>query len=106
MGEPGNANLPEPDRWRKEARAWLEANAPSRRSDPTDRPSVAVFHNLSPARERALLDAASAWQQRKFDAGYGALTWPIEHGGAGLPIEYERAFAEEEAAFQIPETTE
>ena len=42
------------------------------------------------------------WQRRKFDAGYGAICWPVEHGGAGLPPEYEHAFHAEEAAFDIP----
>ena len=26
------------------------------------------------------------WQQTKFDAGYGAISWPDEFGGAGLPV--------------------
>ncbi len=43
-----------------------------------------------------------AWQRRKFDAGYGAITWPVEHGGAGLPQTYERAFIEEEARLDTP----
>ena len=43
-----------------------------------------------------------AWQQTKFDAGYGAISWPEEFGGAGLPVEYERAFADEERGFTTP----
>ena len=42
------------------------------------------------------------WQQTKFDAGYGAISWPEEFGGAGLPVEYERAFADEERGFTTP----
>ncbi|MEY2592267.1 MAG: hypothetical protein QOJ67_4251, partial [Acidimicrobiaceae bacterium] len=108
LGDAGNEKLPEPARWRKEARAWLEANARPRhaRVASAHSESVAVFHNLSPEREGALLEASAAWQQKKFDAGYGAITWPREHGGAGLPVEYERAFETEEAAFETPETTE
>ena len=52
--------------------------------------------------ERALLDRAMAWQQDKFDAGYGAITWPAEYGGAGLTGAHERAFNEVEAAFATP----
>ena len=63
---------------------------------------VSVFHALSFDDERALLERAMRWQQVKFDAGYGAITWPVECGGAALPAAYERAFAEEEAAFETP----
>jgi hypothetical protein len=40
--------------------------------------AVEVFHDLTDDEERALLDRAMAWQREKFDAGYGALTWPAE----------------------------
>jgi alkylation response protein AidB-like acyl-CoA dehydrogenase len=104
----GNGDLSELDRWRKEGRAWLEANAPARggseRPDHAD--SVAVFHNLAPEEARRLLATAAAWQQRKLAAGFAAITWPREAGGAGLPREYERAFEEEEADFATPDATE
>ena len=38
----------------------------------------------------------------KFDAGYGAITWPERFGGTDLPVAYEHAFMEEEAAFATP----
>ena len=44
-----------------------------------------------------------AWQQEKYDAGYGAITWPAEYGGAGLSDAHERAFNEVEADFATPE---
>src|SRR5579862_8678092 len=43
---------------------------------------VSIFHNLSYEEERQLLDRAMSWQQTKCDAGYGAITWPEEFGGA------------------------
>ena len=43
-----------------------------------------------------------AWQREKFDAGYGALTWPVEFGGAGLPEEFATAFDELEAGYVHP----
>jgi alkylation response protein AidB-like acyl-CoA dehydrogenase len=63
---------------------------------------VSVFHDLSDEEERDLLDRLMAWQRRKFDAGYGAITWPTEHGGAGLSTDHLDAFLEEEAAFDVP----
>jgi alkylation response protein AidB-like acyl-CoA dehydrogenase len=101
--------VPDLGTWRKAARAWLEEHAePRPAGSPAERPwgegsdSVAVFHNLSFDDEAAILRANQAWQQAKDDAGYAAIAWPPEWGGAGLPAEYARAFAEEEAAFVVP----
>ena len=43
-----------------------------------------------------------AWQREKFDAGYGALTWPAEFGGAGLGDEFAAAFDELESGYVHP----
>jgi alkylation response protein AidB-like acyl-CoA dehydrogenase len=67
---------------------------------------VSVFHNLSYEEERQLLDRAMAWQQEKFDAGYGAISWPVEYGGAGLSAAHDRAFARLEAGYQTPDRHE
>jgi alkylation response protein AidB-like acyl-CoA dehydrogenase len=103
------AGIPDLDTFRKAARAWLEGNAEPRPSEPAGGPpwgvgsdSVAVFHNLSFDEEAAILAANQAWQQAKDDAGWAAVSWPEEWGGAGLPAEYGRAFADEEAAFVTP----
>jgi alkylation response protein AidB-like acyl-CoA dehydrogenase len=53
--------------------------------------------------EAALIARWLAWQRRKFDAGYGAIAWPREFGGAGLTPAHRQAFAEEEAAFAVPD---
>jgi alkylation response protein AidB-like acyl-CoA dehydrogenase len=91
------------------ARNWLAARVPAAATDPEQRQwgegsdDVSVFHRLSFEEERALLDRAMAWQREKYDAGYGAITWPAEYGGAGLSDAHERAFNEAEAAFATPE---
>jgi len=64
--------------------------------------SVAVFHNIDEAEERARLEACQRWQRTKFDAGYAMLNWPVELGGRGLPNSYVRAYNAEEARFRIP----
>jgi len=95
-----------------EARRWLEANARRKAEARAETvwgegsDSTAVFHNLSDAEEAELLDALREWQRRKYDAGYGAIAWPTELGGAGLSRAYERAFAREEAAFETPRSHE
>ena len=88
------------------ARAWLKANASPRVEASADwgvgSEDVSVFRDLSEAEEHEYLDRLMAWQRLKFDAGYGAIDWPLELGGAGLPAEFERAFAQEEEAFETP----
>ncbi len=89
------------------AREWLAARVPE--AGPEQRAwgegsdDLSVFHRLSPAQERALLDRAMAWQQEKYDAGYGAITWPAEYGGAGLSDAHEQTFNQVEAGFATPE---
>ena len=99
-------DIPDLDEFVVGARAWLEANA-ARRAEAekawgTGSDDVSVFHDLTAGEERDLLERLMEWQRRKFDAGYGAIAWPTELGGAGLPAEYQDAFLTEEAAFETP----
>lgn len=96
--------------FRDQAATWLRAHAKPRvdivggwGSSSDD---VSVFHDLTDAEEQDLLERLMAWQRTKFDAGFGAISWPVEHGGAGLPHEYLDAFLEEEAAFDLPQSHE
>ena len=89
------------------ARSWLDANAERRPAstrlrwgEGSDR--VAALRASSPEQEREQVEAARAWQRRKFDAGYGAIDWPDEYDGAGLGAEYERAFRALESGFVTP----
>ena len=94
--------------WTAGARAWLAAHAKPCREEGgssdwgSGSDDVSVFHDLSDDDERALLDDAMAWQRLRYDAGYGAITWPVSLGGAGLPAAYEQAYEEQEAAFETP----
>ncbi len=88
------------------ARAWLSgrlspsAEASGKWGEGSD--DVSVFHRLSFEDERDLLRRAMEWQQQKFDAGYGAITWPAEYGGAGLTPEHERVYRAVESGFATP----
>lgn len=90
------------------ARQWLASVAQPRAAAEwgigTD--SVAVFENWTAEEERAETDRIRAYEQAKFDAGWGALTWPAEYGGRGLPPSYVLAFRREEATFDVPRRTE
>ena len=92
--------------FRGRAAAWLKEHAQPRAAAlagwGVGSDDVAVFHDLADDEERDLLDRLMAWQRAKFDAGFGAITWPAEHGGAGLTSEHLDAFGEEESAFDVP----
>jgi alkylation response protein AidB-like acyl-CoA dehydrogenase len=98
------------DEFRARAASWLKENArPRVEEDATwgvGSDDVSVFHDLTAEEEDDLLQRLMAWQRQKFDAGYGAITWPVEHGGAGLTTEHQQAFLDEEAAFEVPSSHE
>jgi alkylation response protein AidB-like acyl-CoA dehydrogenase len=97
--------------WQARAREWLRSQARPRDgeaggADVTGLGSVAVFDNLTFEQEQEQLAAAAAWQRAKLAAGYGAITWPAEFGGAGLALAYEEAFGREEAQVAVPRKNE
>lgn len=77
--------------FRTRARKWLQSNAPEF-ADPT-------VDKLS---EDQLVSRALAWQKRKSEAGYAAITWPVDIGGAGGSSLEAMVFAEEEARYDLP----
>ncbi|WP_238420315.1 acyl-CoA dehydrogenase family protein [Gordonia sp. 'Campus'] len=94
-----------PDEYARECRAWLDANLPPR-TDATDEPNYAIFHDRTHDEERALIDAARAWQARRVDAGFGAITWTPEWGGPGLSASHERVYVTMEREYQTPDRHE
>lgn len=98
------------DQFREEARKWL-ASVATPRSDVSSKwgtgsDAVSLFDNLSFEEERRFIEAGSAWEKRRFDAGWGAITWPVDEGGLGLPAVYARAYDEEERKFETPSRSE
>ncbi|OUC77582.1 acyl-CoA dehydrogenase family protein [Gordonia lacunae] len=101
-------SLPDLATFTAEARAWLHTMA-SPAADArwgTGSDSVAVFENWTAAEERAHTDAVAEYEKAKFDAGWGALTWPTEFGGRNLPVAFELAFRGIEEEFDVPRRTE
>ncbi|WP_068037873.1 acyl-CoA dehydrogenase family protein [Nocardia speluncae] len=92
----------------EQAHAWLAGTAVPRAAttwgDGDD--SVAVFENWTAAEERRHTDRIRAYEQVKFDAGWGALTWPAEYGGRSLPMSYALAFRRAEEEYDVPRRTE
>lgn len=88
----------------QQAHTWLAQHLPRRDADhePADADDVAVFHNLTHEHEAQLLTEAAQWQTQKWQAGYGAIDWPADLGGAGLSTEHARLFTAIEAGFAAP----
>jgi alkylation response protein AidB-like acyl-CoA dehydrogenase len=100
--------------FRREALAWLRSTGlPERRDDSqastgwgTGSDSVAVFHDLPHDEEHELIRRLADWQRTRFEAGFGAITWPTEYGGRGLTPAHADAYDEEELRFETPSTHE
>ena len=92
------------------ADAWLAERLPLARHDEgtwgEGSDDVSVFHRLGFDDEAELLRTVSAWHQSRCDAGFGAITWPVELGGAGLSAEHQRAYERVEARYVTPESHE
>ncbi|MBA4857504.1 acyl-CoA dehydrogenase family protein [Nocardia farcinica] len=48
------------------------------------------------------ITAAIAYQRAAFDHGFGWISGPVEDGGGGLPVAYEKAFAAVEREYPLP----
>jgi alkylation response protein AidB-like acyl-CoA dehydrogenase len=72
--------------FRREARAWLEANVPREwRKD----------HAWSRAEDPLWVEVARPWQRKLFEGGWAGISWPVEDGGRGATV-IERWLFEEE----------
>jgi alkylation response protein AidB-like acyl-CoA dehydrogenase len=85
------------DDFRRDARAWLEANLerrPPTRSGGANLRGVDLktVDNVKPEREK---------QRKLHEAGFAGITYPREYGGRGLSAEHERAFNQEAAGFLV-----
>lgn len=87
--------MPEVDKYRVDARAWLEANL-ERREGPVRWHEVDHYTPDVIAANRAL-------QRKLFDAGYAGISWPKEYGGQGLSPHHEAAFLREAEGFVTPD---
>ena len=77
--------------FRSELRAWLEAHF-------TPEVAAAVAEHGSDEG----FDAHRRWNATLVDAGYGAIAWPVEHGGRGADLREQLAYNEEMARVGAP----
>ncbi|MEY2435043.1 MAG: hypothetical protein QOC92_4768 [Acidimicrobiaceae bacterium] len=83
---------PEAEAFRVELRAWLDANLPAGLSSQTEQLE----------RGSAALEQLRAWNRTLADAGYAALSWPVEYGGRGATLMEQIVFNEEMDRAQAP----
>jgi len=76
--------------FRQEARQWLEENIAEFKKE------YSFDLNFSLTVSEAA-ELAKAWQKRKFEGGWGCLTWPKAFGGREVSIMEATIFAQEEA---------
>jgi alkylation response protein AidB-like acyl-CoA dehydrogenase len=79
------------EQFRRRARQWLEANAPTASSRPTG-----GMEDPTP------VPTQQAFQAALHDAGFAGITWPTEYGGQGLTNAEKIAFDEESRDFALP----
>jgi alkylation response protein AidB-like acyl-CoA dehydrogenase len=80
-------DTPELDRFREEARTWLDANRPRGRR---------------PLEGLALREYDTAWQRTQYEGGWAGIAWPKEFGGRGLSLIEQLIWYEEYARAEGP----
>ena len=83
---------PEVEQFRKELRAWLTANL-------TDEVVAACRRR---GRDPDTFETLRAWDAKLADAGWGAVSWPLEYGGRGAGVLEQLAYAEETIHARAP----
>ncbi|MGZ7014778.1 MAG: acyl-CoA dehydrogenase family protein [Acidimicrobiales bacterium] len=84
---------PEDARLRDEIRAWLAEHAG---------PYGPATEHVQLHDTQEYTDACRVWQAELDRGGWGAPTWPLEHGGRGVTGTQARIIAEEQAAWAVP----
>ena len=93
-----------PDALRRDAREWLEANAPAK-GGPDDFSGIHLLGAGSIEEfwehERHVYSVVRSWQRRLVDAGWAGLSWPRVYGGRELPSWADEVFADEQSRFGV-----
>jgi alkylation response protein AidB-like acyl-CoA dehydrogenase len=95
------------DDFRAEVKDFLDANAARKAEEKKfvwgqGPDSAALFREPDREQEQAELAAAKAWRAKRYDAGLGWISGPVEYGGRNLPHAYERAYNELESRYEVP----
>lgn len=74
--------------FRREVRAWVEANKPAH-------PGFKLPQSFLEVESERQFEFLRAWQRKVYDAGYLGLDWPAEYGGRGDPLKRQRIVSQE-----------
>src|SRR5262252_1504152 len=83
-------DTPEEAQFRRELRAWVDANLPAEKRG--GRGGAQRFED----------PFLREWSRKLYEAGYAGLTWPKEYGGVGAPYSFQAILYEELAEAQAP----
>jgi acyl-CoA dehydrogenase len=93
-----------------EVRAFLDASA-ERRPDPRQavqwgvgEDRIAYFSTDPPEMDQANARRARQWQRRRYDAGFGWISGPVEFGGRGLSTAHDLVYDTIESEYDVPDT--
>ena len=85
----------EAEAFRREFRAWLDANPPARSIDDDQ---IGEFMEAGSAGWKHHLE----WHRKMHSGGWVGITWPKEYGGRGAKLEQSTVFGEELARIKAP----
>lgn len=90
--EPGADDTAEEAAIRATIRPWMDEHAArfGRADGPPRRPDTPEF-----------VAASRSWQRELDEGGWGAVTWPVEHGGRGFGPNAARIFREEQERYAV-----
>jgi alkylation response protein AidB-like acyl-CoA dehydrogenase len=89
------------DAFRRECRAWLEANAAPRSATSISGVLSILGREVD---SEAGLAAARAFQAKAAADGWAAIQWPVEYGGRSASLMDQVIWGQESAAFDVPTT--
>jgi len=103
--------MPDVDGFRRAARGWLSAVTTPRVAGTAiewnvGEDDVSVFDSWSREEEARRVYDGREWERQRYEAGWGAIAWPTEFGGRGLPELYAIIYEQEEQRFDTPKRNE
>ena len=88
-------DTPQEAAFRKQARQWIEANAPKELEAELSQSSLGRIKLKSDD----IVEVAKAWQKKKAEGGWVCLHWPKEYGGRGASPVERVIFQQEEGVY-------
>lgn len=88
-----------------QAHAFVSTHHPRKDASaaPAGSDAVTVIPERPAEQERIELAEALAWRHTTFDAGFGWIDGPAEHGGRALPPEFAAAYRAVEREYRVPD---